>query len=134
MDPTPPNTAGVAQPAESGKVAAHLPAPAPPFAKPASRGFVAMVAIALAGVAGMAWLDARNGADALRSDVNKRLTDEEAVLAQAKARDSDQNGDLREAHVAGLEARLVHLERLLDLHRERQAELSHELFVVSARA
>ena len=112
MDPTPPNTAGVAQPAESGKVAAHLPAPAPPFAKPASRGFVAMVAIALAGVAGMAWLDARNGADALRLELGKRLTDEEAALAQAKARDSDQNGDLREAHakLALLETRMAELQ------------------------
>jgi uroporphyrin-3 C-methyltransferase len=112
MDPTPPISGGVAQAAESGKGAARAPPPATPFAKPASRGVVAIVAIALAGVGGLAWLDARNGADALRSEMTKRLVDEDAALAQAKARDSDQNGDLREAHakLALLETRLSELQ------------------------
>ena len=88
------------------------PPPATPFAKPASRGLVAIVAIALAGVAGLAWLNVRNGVDAVHSDVMKRLADEDAALAQAKARDSDQTGDLREAHakLALLETRMAELQ------------------------
>jgi uncharacterized protein HemX len=71
-----------------------------------------VVAIALAGIAGLAWLDARNGAEALRSQMTKRLVDEEAALAQAKARDSDQTGELREAHakLALVETRMAELQ------------------------
>ena len=112
MDPTPPTADGVAQRSRARQGAARTPPPATPFAKPASRGFVAIVAIVLAGVTGLAWLDARNGAGALRSEVAKRLADEEAALAQAKARDSDQTGDLREAHakLALLETRMAELQ------------------------
>jgi len=112
MDPTPPAQDGVAKAARTGTGAARMPPYATPFAKPASRGLVAIVAVALAGVAGLAWLDARNGVDALRSNVTKRLADEDAALAQAKARDSDQNGDLREAHakLTLLETRMAELQ------------------------
>jgi uncharacterized protein HemX len=112
MDPTPPIAGSVAQAAASGQGTARMPPPATPFAKPVSRGLLALVAIALAGITGLAWLDARNGADTLRSEVRKRLADEDAALAQAKARDTDQSGDLREAHakLALLEARMVELQ------------------------
>ena len=112
MDPTPLKSEGVAHPALPGRGAPRMPPPVTPFAKPASRGIVAIMAIVLAGVAGLVWLDARNGADTLRSEVNKRLTDEDAALAQAKARDSDQTGDLREAHakLALLETRMAELQ------------------------
>jgi uroporphyrin-3 C-methyltransferase len=113
MDPTSSPTAGDVAPAGlPGPGPARTPPPVTPFAKPASRGVVAIVAIVLAGAAGLAWLDARNGADALRSEVTRRLADEEAALAQAKARDSDQTGDLREAHarLALQEARIAELQ------------------------
>ena len=73
---------------------------------------MAVVAVALAGVTGLAWLDARNSANALRSEVTRRLVDEEAALAQAKARDTDQTGDLREAHarLALQETRIAELQ------------------------
>lgn len=109
MDPIPLTSAGDTHAGESGNGPAP---PATPFAKPVSRGVAAVVAIALAGVAGLAWLDTRNGAEALRSEITKRLVDEEAALAQAKARDSDQTGDLREAHakLALLETRIGELQ------------------------
>jgi len=112
MDPTPPVAGSSAQAAASGQGAARIPSSATPFAKPVSRGFLALVAIGLAGFTGLAWLDARHGADALRSEVNRRLADEDAALVQAKARDSDQTGDLREAHakLALLETRLAELQ------------------------
>ncbi len=112
MDPIPPMSAGDTHAGESGNGPARPVSPATPFAKPVSRGVAAAVAIALAGVAGLAWLDTRNGAEALRSEITKRLVDEEAALAQAKARDSDQTGDLREAHakLALLETRTGELQ------------------------
>ena len=112
MDPTPPSADSVGQAAASGQGRARAPSPATPFAKPVSRGVLSLVAIALAGIIGLAWLDARNGADRLRSEVTKRLADEDAALAQAKARDADQTGDLREAHarLALLETRMAELQ------------------------
>jgi uncharacterized protein HemX len=112
MDPTPPNVDDAGRAAESGSEAPRATRPATPFAKPASRGFVAIVAIALAGITGLAWLEARNSAQALRADVVKRLSEEDAALAQAKARDSDQTGDLREARakLALLETRMAELQ------------------------
>ena len=87
-------------------------APVTPLAKPVSRGVAAALALALAGAVGLAWLDARNSAQALRSDVTRRLADEDAAIAQAKARDSDQTGELREAgaKLALLETRLSELQ------------------------
>jgi len=111
MDPTLPTDDG-ARAALLSPGASRTPPPVTPLAKPASRAFVAVVAIALAGVTGLAWLDSRSGSDALRSDVTKRLVDDEAALAQAKARDSDQTGDLREAHakLALQETRIAELQ------------------------
>ncbi len=86
--------------------------PATPLGKPVSRGVAAVVAIALAAIAGLAWLDGHNSADALRSEMRRRLVDEDAALAQAKARDSDQTGELREAHakLALVETRMAELQ------------------------
>lgn len=56
MDPTPPDADGVAHAAESGRETARTIGPAAPFAKPVSRSFVAIVAIVLAGMTGLAWL------------------------------------------------------------------------------
>jgi uncharacterized protein HemX len=112
MDPTFPTEDDGAQAALLKPAAARAPQPVTPLAKPASRAFVAVVAIVLAGATGLAWLDSRSGDDALRSEVTKRLVDEEAALAQAKARDSDQTGDLREAHarLALQETRIAELQ------------------------
>ena len=112
MDPTPPDADGLARAAESGRDAARVITPVTPFGKPASRSFVAIVAIVLAGMTGLAWLEARNSVDSLRSDMAKRSSDEESALAQAKARDADQTGDLREAHakLALLETRMAELQ------------------------
>jgi len=112
MDPTPPDADGVARAAESGREAARLTAPATPLAKPASRSFVAIVAIVLAGMTGLAWFESRNSVDSLRADMAKRSSEEESALAQAKARDADQTGDLREAHakLALLETRMAELQ------------------------
>jgi uroporphyrin-III C-methyltransferase len=112
MDPTPPTAGDVAQAVPPGLGAPSAPRPVTPFAKPASRGVVVIVAIALAGLTGLAWLDARNGADSLRSYVLRRLADEDAALAQVQSRHSDQTGDLREAHakLALLETRMAELQ------------------------
>ena len=111
MDPTLPTEDDGAQ-ARPNPGATRTPPPVTPLAKPASRTFVAVVALVLAGVTGLAWLDSRSGADALRFELTKRLVDEEAALAQAKARDSDQTGDLREAHarLALQETRIAELQ------------------------
>jgi len=111
MDPTLPTDDDGAQAALPSPGSPHTP-PVTPLARPASRAFVAVVAVVLAGVTGLAWLDSRNSADALRSEVTRRLVDEDAALAQAKARDSDQTGDLREAHakLALQEARITELQ------------------------
>lgn len=106
IPPTAPDAAHV------GTDSARTRLPATPLAKPLSRGLALAVGLALAGLVGMAWLDARTGADALRSEVTKRLQDGDAALAQAKARDSDQTGELRETHakLALLEARVSELQ------------------------
>jgi len=112
MDPTPPIADSVAPAAEPEQGAARIPHPATPFAKPVSRAVLSLVAIALAGITGLAWLDSRTGADVLRSELMKRLADQDAALVQAKARDADQTGDLREAHarLALLETRMAELQ------------------------
>ena len=75
-----------------------------------TRGVAALVAIALAAVAALAWFDARERSEALRTEVAKRLAATDAALAQAKARDSDQSGEIcarRRRKLALLEARLA---------------------------
>ena len=112
MDPTPPISSGDTQAGEAGNGPSRALPPATPFAKPVSRGVAAVVAVALAGVAGLAWLDMHNGARALRGEVTRRLVDEEAALALSKARDLEQAGELREAHarMALLETRMSELQ------------------------
>ena len=79
------------------------------FAQPASRGLVGALAVGLALVVGAAWFEGREAQRALRTDVAKRLTDADAAVAQAKARESDLANELREAQakLALLEARLA---------------------------
>ena len=113
MDPIPPDAGGDerAQPSPAADAArADRAGHAARQAGLARRR--AIVAIVLAGMAGLAWFDARNSGDALRADMTKRLADEDAALAQAKARDSDQTGELREAHakLALLETRMAELQ------------------------
>jgi len=79
------------------------------FAQPASRGLVGALAVGLALVVGAAWFEGREAQRALRTEVAKRLTDADAAVAQAKARESDLANELREAQakLALLEARLA---------------------------
>jgi uroporphyrin-III C-methyltransferase len=90
----------------------YAPLPVTPLAKPLSRGVATVVAVTLASLVGLAWLDTHKGADTLRAEFTKRLVDEEAATAQARARDSDQSGELREAHakLALLETRMAELQ------------------------
>jgi uroporphyrin-3 C-methyltransferase len=111
MDPILPTADEDARTDEPGEHAPKASPPVTPFAKPVSRGVAVVLAAVLAGVVAFAWLDARNGADSLRSEVTKRLVDEDAALALARARDSDQSGELREsqAKLALLETRMSEL-------------------------
>ncbi|MEO8346762.1 MAG: uroporphyrinogen-III C-methyltransferase [Betaproteobacteria bacterium] len=116
MDPIPPTSAENAAPGNSPTQGRPLGSrPTPPLAKPVSRGVAAALVIALAGVAGLAWLDAHTSAQALRVEFTQRMAAEEAAIAQAKARDSDQTGELREAgaKVALVETRLSELQAQL---------------------
>jgi uroporphyrin-3 C-methyltransferase len=108
VDPTPPivsdpelRDATAATPGRAAGRGARL-------ATPASLGAMLAVAIALLGVAGLAWFDARNAQQALRADVARRFSEEDAALAQANARGADLNGQLHEAQakLALLDARL----------------------------
>lgn len=111
MSSIPPHSGGDATAGTPGNEAERSRPAVTPLAKPASRGLVAAIAIALAVAGVLAWLDVRVGADSLRSEVTKRLVDEEAAQAQARARDSDQSGELREAgaKLALLETRMAEL-------------------------
>ncbi len=77
-----------------------------------------MLVLALVVMIGLAWFDARNSAQAIRSDLNRRLADEDTAIAQAKAFDADQTGELREAA-----AKLTLLETRLSELQSQQASL-----------
>src|SRR5690349_18495868 len=90
--------------------AAPTPANAPHGrAPPASRTLVALIALALAVLGALAWIDMRRDGQALRGEVAQRLAATDAALAQAKAVQSDLANQLRDAQakVALLEARLA---------------------------
>ncbi len=61
--------------------AAGLPPGAGPFARPASRGFVLLLALAFAAAGVLAWFDMRDAQRTLRTEVARRLTDADAALA-----------------------------------------------------
>jgi uroporphyrin-III C-methyltransferase len=88
------------------------PAPAAPLAKPLSRGLAVALFGMLVAIVAIAWFDARGRGDAVHAEVTKRLLDQDATLAQAKARDSDRAGELREAQarMALLETRIAELQ------------------------
>ena len=101
-----------------------LPAPSSPPAAPAERrhgvslGTLAAVALLLAALGTVAWLDLRRDAAVLREDAAKRLTAAEAATAQAQARENVLAGDLREA-----QAKLALLETRLAESQSQQASL-----------
>jgi uroporphyrin-III C-methyltransferase len=112
MDPTSPFAGTDASSSATGIAdldRARPPQLTGPVGKPASRGLVMAIGVVLAALAALAWVDARNAQQLLRSDLEHRLAAEETALAAAKARDADQTGELREdqARLALLEARLV---------------------------
>ncbi len=78
------------------------------MAKPASRGFVVVLAVAAIALAALGWWDNRHTDATLRTEVAKRLTDADAAIAQSRVRDSAIANELREAQakVALLETRL----------------------------
>jgi len=94
------------------------PVPAPPFSRPVSRGLFAVLALVLiAGLlAAFAWL--RNAQRDMGVAVGKRLADAEAVMAQARAQDSEIRNDLRETR-----AKLALLEARLEESQSQQASL-----------
>ncbi len=76
---------------------------------PASRSLVAVVALVLAAVGVLAWVDMRREGQLVRGEVAQRLSATDAALAQAKSAQSDLANQLRDAQakVALLEARLA---------------------------
>ena len=98
--------------------AAGMPPGAGPFARPASRGFVLLLALAFAAAGVLAWLDVRDTQRSLRTEVAKRLTDADAALAQSRTRDSDLANELREA-----QAKLALLDTRLGESQTQQASL-----------
>jgi uroporphyrin-3 C-methyltransferase len=98
--------------------AAGTPPGTGPFARPASRGFVLVLALAFAAIGGLAWFDMRDTQRSLRTEVAKRLTDADAALAQSRTRDSDLANELREA-----QAKLALLDTRLGESQTQQASL-----------
>lgn len=84
----------------------------------ASRVALIAVALVLLGVGTLAWLDLRREAAALREDAARRLTAVEVASAQARERDNQLSGDLREA-----QAKLALLETRLAESQSQQAAL-----------
>jgi uroporphyrin-3 C-methyltransferase len=101
-----------------------LPVPSPQPAAPVERrqgvtlATLAAVALLLAVLGTIAWLDVRRDAAALREDAAKRLTAAEAATAQSRERESALAGDLREA-----QAKLALLETRLAESQSQQAAL-----------
>jgi len=80
-----------------------------PLAHPVSRGALLGLAALLAAAVAVSWLTLRESQREMRTEVAKRLTDADAALAQAKAREAALANDLRDAQakLALLEARLA---------------------------
>ncbi len=98
----PPSETGTAAPARTG---GEVSPPPGPFARPVSRGVFLAVAAGLAAIVAAAWLDGRQTQFATRAEIAKRLTDSDAALALAKAREAELANQMREA-----EAKLTLLE------------------------
>ncbi len=113
MDPTAPASAGA--PRES---AGGTPPPVTPLARPASRGFVLALALVAIAIAAGGWWESRHTQAELRTEVAKRLTDADAALAQARARESSLSNEMREA-----QAKLTLLETRLSESQTQQASL-----------
>jgi uroporphyrin-3 C-methyltransferase len=75
-------------------------------------GVLLLVAAVLAIAGGYAWFDTRKTQQAFHADLVRRLADSDAALAQAKARDVELAGDLREmqAKAALFETRLAEVQ------------------------
>jgi len=102
------NAADSSSSSTSPPIAAPTTPPRPKPA-PASRGLVAAVALVLAVLGVVAWVDARREGQALRGEVAQRLANTDAALTQAKTAQSDLANGLRDAQakLALLEARLA---------------------------
>ena len=103
----------------------HKPAPAGvaarppgPMAQPVSRGLFALLVVALAAALLAAWIGLRNEQGAARLEVAQRLAEADAALAQARTRESEQAGELRDA-----QAKLALLEARLSESQTQQASL-----------
>ena len=88
------------------------------MAQPASRRMVFVVAALLAIAVAGAWLVERDLQRGLRTEIARRLTESDAVLAQVKVRESDLGNELREA-----QAKLALLEARLSESQSQQASL-----------
>lgn len=97
-------------------------APETPPRLPAPRGNARLVAAVLVGIAAvlgfLAWLDAKRDTADLRAEVAARLTATDTADTQAKARDADLAGALREA-----QAKLALLETRVAESQSQQAAL-----------
>lgn len=113
MEPSASASAG-APPASTGST----PPPVTPFATPASRGFVVVLALAAILIAAAGWWENRLAQSTLRTEVAKRLTEADAATALSKARESDLSNELREA-----QAKLTLLETRLSESQTQQASL-----------
>jgi uroporphyrin-3 C-methyltransferase len=82
--------------------------PPGPWSQPLSRGVFALLVIVLAVALLAAWIGLRNEQREARLEVAQRLAEADAALAQARTRESEQAGELRDAQakLALLEARL----------------------------
>jgi uroporphyrin-3 C-methyltransferase len=77
-----------------------------------------LFALALVVVVALAWIAVRNTQRDIRMDVGKRMSEVDATLAQAKARESELANELREA-----QAKLALLEARLSESQTQQASL-----------
>jgi len=98
----------------SGRAAARPGA----LAQPVTRTWFAVLLLVVAVVVAGAWIAIHNSERDLRMEVGKRLTDADAALAQAKARESELGNELREA-----QAKLALLETRLSESQTQQASL-----------
>jgi uroporphyrin-3 C-methyltransferase len=95
-------SAAAAQPAAAGR-------DVPDAGRGVSRRLFAIVAVALAVAAAIAWLDAKRDSTALREEAARRLAAAEAAVAETRVREDRLAGELRDAQakLALLEARLA---------------------------
>jgi uroporphyrin-3 C-methyltransferase len=95
-----------------------VPPAGPDRASAASRRALVAVALVLVALGTLAWLDLRRESASIREDAAHRLAAVEAAAAQARERDNQIGGDLREA-----QAKLALLETRLSESQSQQAAL-----------